>query len=640
MCGICGVRTFDGSPVEADVLRHMRDVMTHRGPDEEGLYLNDTVGFGHRRLSIIDLKTGRQPIHNEDETVWIVFNGEIYNHQEIRKRLESRGHRYYTQSDTETIVHAYEEYGTDCVKEFNGMFAFAIWDSRTETLFMARDRLGQKPLYYTFDDRRLVFASEIKSILRYPGIERRVDMEALSLYLTFLYVPAPWTMFQGIRKLPPASLLVCHNGEIRVEEYWDVSYHPVKRSLAGTQRELRERVVKAVGRRLISDVPLGAFLSGGVDSSLVVAVMSRLMGRPVDTYSVGFDENVGGSAKFNVDYYHAQLVSQHLGTNHHEVMVSTADNLPALFARLVWGMDEPLCNPIIIATYLVSRLAKQTVTVTLSGDGSDELFGGYTRYVSDKIVDWYRLIPVMLRRGLLDPLIRHGLPSGRLRSLSEKAVLPLNAERYLTWWMQFDEDDKHRLFTPEAWIGVDPLLPASVVETYLDRVGSDSFQDRLAYTDLKMWIAEESNMRVDKMSMLASLETRAPFLDHELVEFAATVPFSRKVKRMTSKYILKQTFADLLPQEVVRRPKWGFFSPASSWLRTGLKNLTVQLLSAPCLAEAGLFQVDYVEEMVQRHIRKEVYNLNKVWALLTFQLWYEIYITQNEQYLSMVKDVG
>jgi asparagine synthase (glutamine-hydrolysing) len=637
MCGICGVRTFNDTAVEVEILRRMRDVMIHRGPDEEGLFLSDTVGFGHRRLSIIDLKTGRQPIHNEDETVWIVFNGEIYNHREIRKHLEARGHRYYTRSDTETIVHAYEEYGVDCVRKFNGMFAFAIWDSLTETLFLARDRLGQKPLYYTVDGRRLVFASEIKSILEYPDIERRVDMEALNLYLTFLYVPAPWTMFQEIRKLPPASTLICRNGKVHIREYWDVSCHPIKRSPTEIRRDVRERVVKSVERRLISDVPLGAFLSGGVDSSIVVAIMSQLMGRPVDTYSVGFDESVGGGPKFNVDYYHARLVSQHLGTNHHEVRVSAVDNLPALFTRLVWELDEPLCNPIVIATYLVSRLAKQTVTVALSGDGSDELFGGYTRYVSDKVVDWYRLVPAILRHGLLEPLMRHGFLPRRLKSLSEKAALPLNAERYLTWWAQFDGEDKRWLFTPEAWLDVDPFLPVRVVDDYLGRADGDSFQARLAYTDLKMWIAEESNMRVDKMSMLASLETRAPFLDHELVEFAATVAFSQKIRGLTSKYVLKRAFADLVPREVVRRPKWGFFSPASSWLRTELKDLTLEVLSAPRLAEAGFFQGDYVENMVQGHIRKEVYNLNKVWALLAFQMWYEIYITRNKKYLAMAR---
>jgi len=303
-------------------------------------------------------------------------------------------------------------------------------------------------------------------------------------------------------------------------------------------------------------------------------------------------------------------------------------------------MDEPLCNPIIIATYLVSRMARQTVTVALSGDGADESFGGYTRYVSDKIVDWYRLVPGVLRRGLFNPLIRRGLAAGQLKPLAEKADLPLNAERYLTWWAQFNAEDKRHLFTPGAWVDVDPTLPARVVQPYLDRVDSDDFRDRLAYTDLKMWLAEESNMRVDKMSMLASLETRAPFLDHELVEFAATIPFSYKLRGLTSKYILKQTFADLLPHEVIRRPKWGFFSPASAWLRADMKDLTVEVLSATHLAEAGLFQWRSVDELVQRHIRKEVYNLNKVWALLTFQLWYEIYIAQNEAYLAVVKDGG
>jgi len=533
MCGICGVRTFDGSLVEVDVLRRMRDIMTHRGPDEEGLYLNDTIGFGHRRLSIIDLKTGQQPICNEDKTVWIVSNGELYNHQEIRKQLEAKGHGYYTQSDTETIVHAYEEYGTACVQEFNGMFAFAIWDSNKDMLLLARDRLGQKPLYYSVDDEKLIFASEIKSILEYPDVERKIDIEALNLYLTFLYVPAPWTMFNGIKRLPPGHLLTCKGKEIQIEKYWDVVYRS-----SDTRDEghyiggIRRKLTKSVERRLMSDVPLGVFLSGGLDSSVVVGLMSQIMDRPVDTYSVGFDASIGGSPKFNVDFEHAKLVARHFGTNHHEIVISKNDDLEELLPKLVWQLDEPLSNPTIIPTYLVAKLAKESVTVTLSGDGADELFGGYTRYRADKMVSYYRKIPGPLRDKILTPLI-HSIPMlQRLKKLAEKASLPLGAERYLTWWTVFSPYDKALLFTKGLVNQVDGGLSERVVSSCFDNVNTGSFQDKLSYTDLKMWIAEESNMRMDKMSMLASVEARAPFLDHELVEFAATIPFSLKVKSL------------------------------------------------------------------------------------------------------------
>ena len=634
MCGICGVRRFDNELVDESILFEMRDVMHHRGPDDEGLYVGRGVGLGNRRLSVVDLVTGHQPMHNEDKTIWITLNGEIYNHEEIRATLEKRGHHYYSRSDTETIIHAYEEFGKDCVQKLNGMFAFAIWDSSKDMLLLARDRLGQKPLYYSVDDEKLIFASEIKSILEYPDVERKIDIEALNLYLTFLYVPAPWTMFEGIKKLSPGHLLTCKGREIQIEKYWDVVY---RSSDTRDERHyiggIRRKLTKSVERRLMSDVPLGVFLSGGLDSSVVVGLMSQIMDRPVDTYSVGFDASIGGSPKFNVDFEHAKLVARHFGTNHHEIVISKNDDLEELLPKLVWQLDEPLSNPTIIPTYLVAKLAKESVTVTLSGDGADELFGGYTRYRADKMVSYYRKIPGPLRDKILTPLIYRTPMPQRLKRLAEKASLPLGAERYLTWWTVFSPDDKALLFTKGLVNQVDGALSERVVSSCFDNVNTGSFQDKLSYTDLKMWIAEESNMRMDKMSMLASVEARAPFLDHELVEFAATIPFSLKVKGLTTKYILKKAFSDMLPKAIIEREKWGFFCPASSWLRDHVRDLTLQLLSRASIESGGLFNYDYVDSLVQRHLNREEYNLNKVWALLTFQLWYEIYINQNHEYI-------
>lgn len=634
MCGICGVKRFDSKLVDESILLKMRDIMYHRGPDDEGLYVGHGVGLGNRRLSVIDLVTGHQPMHNEDKTIWITLSGEIYNHEEIRAVLEQKGHCYYSRSDTETVVHAYEEFGKDCVQKLNGMFAFAIWDNNKDFLLLARDRLGQKPLYYAAGDEKLIFASEIKSILEYPDVEREIDVEALSLYLTFLYVPAPWTMFKGIKKLSPGHLLTCKGKEIQIEKYWDMVYWPSDtRDERYYIEEIRRKLSKSVERRLMSDVPLGAFLSGGVDSSVVVGLMSQIMARPVDTYSVGFDASIGGSPKFNVDFEHARLVAEYFDTNHHEIVVSKNDDLEELLPKLVWQLDEPLSNPAIIPTYLVAKLAKESVTVTLSGDGGDELFGGYTRYRADKIVSYYRKMPGPLRDKILTPVIRGTPMPQSLKKLVEKASLPLGAERYLTWWTVFRPEEQAALFARSLVNRAEFTLPERVVFSYIDNVDTGNFQDKLSYTDLKMWIAEESNMRMDKMSMLASVEARAPFLDHELVEFAATIPFSLKVRGLTTKYILKKAFSDILPKAIIERGKWGFFCPASFWLRNHVRNLTLQLLSRASIESAGLFNYDYVDSLVQRHLNREEYNLNKVWALLTFQLWYEIYINQNREYI-------
>lgn len=625
MCGICGVRRFDGGPVEQEVLRAMRDAMVHRGPDDEGLYLSAGVGLGHRRLSVIDLATGHQPMFNENGTVGIVFNGEIYNHLDVRAEMERLGHRYATRSDTESIIHAYEEGGTACLHRLNGIFAFAVWDARDRTLFLARDRTGMKPLYYWADAGQFIFASEIKSILEYPGIPRQLDMDGLNLYLALQYIPAPWTLFKGIRKLPPGCFLVCRaDGQIKIEKYWDVAYGDENDQGEEYYIEgIRERVLRAVDRQLISDVPLGAFLSGGVDSSIVVGLMSRLMNRPVDTYVVGFDL---GEYKFNVDREHARLVARHFGTNQHEVVISQADRIADVLPHLIRQMDEPISNPTAIAVYFVSRLARQTVKVVLSGDGADELFGGYHRYVYDRMVSQYEVVPAPLREGVMRPLVL-GLPfPHRVKQLVRRASLGHTPARYLTWWTVFTLEDRMKLFSPALSEQVSDGALEGLVSSHLDQVTSRHFQDKLAYTDLKMWIADQSNTLLDKMSMLVSLEARAPFQDYELVEFAGRIPFKYKVRGQKIKVLLKRAFQDLLPAEVVARSKHGFQSPGSHWLRTDLRQMVLDVLSRGHVQQGGLFNPDYIERVVIRHLNKEEYNLNKVWALLMFQLWSDVYL--------------
>ena len=608
------------------MLRAMRDAMTHRGPDDEGLYLSAGVGLGHRRLSVIDLTTGHQPMFNEDGTVCIVFNGEIYNHLDVRTEMQRLGHRYATRSDTESIVHAYEEDGSACVQRLNGMFAFAIWDARDHTLFLARDRTGMKPLYYWVDSDKFIFASEIKSVLEYPGVPRQLDMDGLNLYLALQYVPAPWTLFRGVRKLPPGCFLVCRaDGQVKVEKYWDVAYgggddHGEAHYVEG----IRERVWRAVERRLVSDVPLGAFLSGGVDSSIVVGLMSRIMDYPVDTYVVGFDLGEY-SPKFNVDREHAGLAARHFGTNQHEVVISQADRIADVLPNLVRQLDEPISNPTAIAVYFVSCLARQTVKVVLSGDGADELFGGYHRYVYDRMVSQYEAIPAPLREGVMRPLVL-GLPFPRqVKQLVRRTSLGPTPARYLAWWTTFTLEDRMQLLSPalSEQVGDDAL--EGLVMSCLNNVPSRSFQDKLAYTDLKLWIADQSNMVVDKMSMLASLEARSPFQDYELVEFAGSIPFKYKVRGHGMKVLLKRAFQDLLPTEVVMRSKHGFQSPGSYWLRNDLRELVLDVLSRERVRRDGLFNPDYVERIMTRHLNSEEYNLNKVWALLTFQLWYDVY---------------
>lgn len=620
MCGICGIRNFKDEVIDERVLQAMNHSIAHRGPDGVGVHLAPGIGLAMRRLSIVDLVTGDQPIYNEDRSAVIIYNGEIYNHLDLRAQLESLGHIYRTHADTESILHAYDQYGVDCVTHLRGMFGLAIWDEKTKTLLLARDRLGEKPLYYAQLDHELIFASEIKALLQHPRLTPEVDEQALDLYLTLGYVPAPRTMFKGIYKLPPAHRLIARDSKIVIEPYWDVTFESQPINEHEAIRELRKLFTLAVEERLMSDVPLGAYLSGGVDSTLVVALMSRKMDRAVDTYSVGFDESY--NPKFNTDAHFAKLASQILKTNHHPVIPSKNDSLAELIPHIITQMDEPLANPNALATYLVSRQARADgLKVLLTGDGGDELFAGYERYQYDLRVSQYQMIPETIRAHVTSPILRR--MGSRFAKLAEQGDAATPAQRYLNWHAIFDESAKRQLLTRPITSNLQ-----SLISSFISRGDSPHFQDRLMLTDLKLWLAEESNMRVDKSAMLASIETRAPFLSHPVVEFASKIPLQLKLRNGSTKYLLKKTFADLIPKEIANRPKQGFASPASKWLRGELRELVTRALSPQALNTSGYFNANYVGELLDSHLNKKEYHLNQLWSLLTFQVWFYKYIAK------------
>lgn len=630
MCGICGIRRFDNSLPDERLLNAMNGVIAHRGPDGPGVHLAPGIGLAMRRLSIVDLATGDQPIYNEDRSVVVVYNGEIYNHLEVREKLQLAGHVYQTRSDTETVVHAYEEYGVASVEQLRGMFAYAVWDAKTETLFIVRDRLGEKPLYYAELPGELIFASEIKALLQHPGLGPQVDEAALDLYLTLNYVPAPYTMFKGIRKLPAGHRLIVRGRQVCTEPYWDVTIQspaePIDEREAAA--ELRKQFTVAVEERLMADVPLGAYLSGGVDSTLVVGLMSRAMERPVDTYSVGFDESASGTDKFNTDAEFAKLASQAFKTNHRPVVLSKADRIADMIPFIVTQMDEPLANPNALATYLVARQARTDgLKVLLTGDGGDELFAGYERYANDAKVSAYLRLPKAVRQAILSPILRW--TGGSPKKLADRADLESPVERYLSWHQIFTTGDKAQLFRRTLPVDSE-ALQEETIGTFMRRGSSDVFQDRLMTADLKLWLPEESNMRVDKSAMAASIETRAPFLSHPVVEFAARLPFDLKLRGGVSKYLLKKAFADMIPPAIANRRKMGFASPASKWLRGELRPLAEKMLSAEAIKESGYFQPLYVKSLLETHVNNRGYFLNPLWSLLTFQLWYFHYIARKE----------
>lgn len=627
MCGICGIMTFSPSAVIApEELRRMNDAIFHRGPDEEGFYHHEQIGMAMRRLSIIDLSSGQQPISNEDGTLWIVFNGEIYNYLELRAELERRGHRFKTRSDTEAIVHAYEEYGVECPSKLNGMFGFAIWDTRRRSLFLSRDRLGKKPLYYYAGRDRFIFASEMKSILQAQGVPRQISPEALDLYLTYEYVPAPHTILADLKKLPAGhSLLIKADGKTELRRYWDLHFRENGYHSAELQQGLVELLQDAVKIRLMSEVPLGAFLSGGIDSSCIVALMARAMDQPVKTFSIGFEEG-----SYN-ELHYAREIARHYRTDHKEFILRP--NALELTEKLVRHLDEPLGDFSIFPTYLVSKMAREHVTVVLSGDGGDELFAGYDAYRADRMYRAYRRLPAFVRHGLVSPAAKLLPPTEKKKGACNKIKRFVEGTQYPedlqhVRWMIFLAAQEKRLLYGEALRAVDMQHGAhDFMRHHFQHADSQDEINRQLYVDIKTYLCDDIMVKVDRMSMAASLEARAPFLDYRVVEYAATIPSALKLRGKQTKWILKQAMAELLPPQIIKRGKEGFSIPIKNWLKQELRPLMLDVLSPARLKRDGFFDAAYVRRLVDEHLRGVENHSHRLWALTVFGIWHDHYLS-------------
>ncbi len=626
MCGIFG--RLDTAPIPLGVGDAATDVLRHRGPDERGVWQGDGVFLGMRRLSIIDLAGGQQPIWNEDGTCCIVYNGELYNYLDLRPILEAKGHVFRTRSDTEVILHAYEEWGPRCLERFNGMFALAIWDGKQQALFLARDRIGEKPLYYFHDGRRLIFASEIKAILADATVPRRLNPQGLANFLALGHAVAPQTIYQNISKLLPGHYLFARNGKLQVTRYWDVGdEQALPKDATLSEEEYATRIADllddSVRRRMIADVPVGAFLSGGVDSSAVVALMKRHASAPVKTFSLGF--GIGGAYNELAD---ARAVAQHFATEHHELQVEDAD-LVASLRTLVYHYDEPFGDAAGFPVYLLSRFAREHVKVVLCGDGGDELFGGYRRYSADRAARYYQMLPGILSRRWIPALV-HRLP--RFRRLKRiVATLPIQdpGRRYAAWRLLFPPPMQAELLTPalaETLAGYDPIRDYPVHYRALNGCTASDHLNRLMYVDLKTLLADAYMEKTDKATMACSLEARLPLLDPRLVELAFQIPGHMKIRGMSTKRILKRAVQGLLPSAVLTKPKQGFAVPTDPWFGGKLKAFTFEVLLDPRSRRRGYFNMDVVERLWREHTEGRHVWDGQLWLLLNFELWHRIYL--------------
>jgi asparagine synthase (glutamine-hydrolysing) len=622
MCGIAGFVSFAGLPDRAaDLAVAMRDTLTHRGPDEAGLHCDAHAALAHRRLSIVDLGNGQQPMCNEDGTVWIVFNGEIYNHAEIRPELEARGHRYRTRSDTETIIHAYEEWGDDCVQRLRGMFAFALWDEPRRRLLMVRDRLGVKPLYYQWDGSTIVFGSEIKALLQHPSVRREWAPEALDAFLAFQYIPAPGSIYRHIAKLPPAHLMVVDEAGTTMKRYWELRFpdEPARASEDALLDELEARIDESVRLRLIGDVPLGAFLSGGIDSSVVVAAMRKMSPGRVVTTSVGFAEHA-----FN-ELEYARTVADHLGTERHERIVTpdVADLLP----KLAWHFDEPFADSSMVPTYYVSAAARRHVTVALSGDGGDELWAGYARH---RVEHWEATMRGWLGAGgsAFAGFVGRRLPLSikGARSLRHLGLPPAEACAIKHAYSFFEGSDRTALYSGDFAREVRRADPFAPFRAAYAECTSPRALDRSLYVDANTYLIDDIMTKVDRASMAVSLEAREPLLDHKLLEFAATVPPSLKLRNGQGKYLLRRLLERSVPASIVNRPKHGFEAPIGGWLKTALAPMARDLFFDGRMRSRGVFDVARVERLWTEHQAGTRDHRHRLWSLLMLELWFRQFV--------------
>ncbi len=625
MCGIAGfiVNERDAPVAGREILLDkMCRIITHRGPDEQGTIVRNRAALGMRRLSIIDLKSGQQPIFTEDGNLAIVFNGEIYNFLELKTELEGLGHRFKTNSDTETIVHAFEEFGADCLEKLRGMFAFAIWNFREESLFIARDRVGKKPLFYSLTEKgNFVFGSELKTLLAHGEIKKEIDFAALDAYLTFGYVPEEFCIFKNVRKLAPGHFLTFKNGEIETRKYWDFEYKKTENIKSEDEyvELLREKIKDAVNVRLISEVPLGAFLSGGVDSSTVVAMMSQLSNAPVKTFSIGFNEDSFDELKF------ARVAAKHFNTEHHEFVVTP--DLVEVIDDLIWHFDEPFADSSALPTFMVSKMARDFVTVVLSGDGGDELFAGYTRYVTDKKRGGLAALPKAFRRGVLQNL-GEKLPAGfagknYLYNVSLDAV-----DRYIDSVSHFNAVRKKSLYSKDFQAKLNGASGAGErdFKRFAESVSTGNPIDNLLYLDSKTYLPSDILTKVDRMSMATSLEARAPLLDHKLIEFVVQMPPELKMKGTETKYILKKAMEGIVPRPILYREKQGFGVPIADWINSQLRERIHADLSDRKTLERGYFEKSYVENLLSEHSKRRRDHSHALWILWMLELWHRKFI--------------
>lgn len=629
MCGICGKISLNGKPVSKKNIKEMGDLLAHRGPDGEGFYLNSrkNVGLGHRRLAIIDLKTGGQPMPNEDKTVWVVFNGEIYNFLELKKDLEKKGHHFKTTSDTEVIIHSWEEYGASCVKKFNGMFAFAIWDEKKQTLFLARDRLGKKPLFYAKTPVSFIFASEIKAILKNPELKKELDFEALSIYLSLGYFLAPFTPVKDIRKLPAASTLMLKDNQFKINEYWDLN-PLIKKEMPENIwiEEFNSLLQESVKKRLIADVPLGAFLSGGLDSTSIVSLMKEFSSARPKTFSIGFNERTYSELPY------AQKAAKFLKTDHQDLIVKP--DIKEILPKIIWTNDEPLGDTSAIPMYFLSQMTRKKVTVALSGDGGDENLLGYETYVADKLFPVYKSFPL---HHLISSVILKFWPTTfskvsfdyKLKQFVQAQNFNLEKAHYF-WRTIFSDDEKKNLINPDVYNNIKNHDTFFYFKKYFDKYPDGEFLDRAQYVDIKTWLTDDILVKVDRASMGNSLETRAPFLDYRLVEFLAQAPSNLKLKGFKTKYLLKRAMRGKIPDEIINRKKAGFNAPVPVWLRGDLKKLVLEYLAEKNIKKIGLFNYDFIKILMKDYFSGHRDNSLKLWLLLNFMMWYDIFFGNKE----------
>lgn len=642
MCGICGIVGERSQATWPEALGRMTSVLHHRGPDDEGHHFEEGVALGHRRLTIIDLtRAGHQPMTNEDGTLWLTYNGEIYNHRDIRRELIAKGHRYRSETDSETIIHAFEEWGESAVERFRGMFAFGLWDRRTQRLWLVRDRLGVKPLYYAVAGDTLVFASEIKSILESGVVSATLDPHALPEYLNFGYVAGERTMFAGIRRLPPGSYLVWERGQVKTTQYWDVEFASDS-SLAGrSEGELTEQLCElldqSVQSRLMSDVPLGVFLSGGLDSSAIAAIAAKHVSGRLNTFSVGFER------QYYSELPHARVVAQHIGADHHEVVLTPDDFITSL-PRLIWHEDEPIWGPPSVALYAVAELAGRTAKVVLTGEGSDELFAGYDRYWmtawNARFAGLYGVVPSVARRAIRGALLEGPLPERVRRALGHTPIGRDNTIESLVfdnWFGVFNPEMQRQIGTlhlQEMLAGTD--VYASHRQEFSRDQGVD-IVDRMLRTDVKCSLVELL-MKQDQMSMAASIESRVPFLDHKLVEFAASVPAGLKIRGHTGKHLLKRALEGLLPDSIINRPKEGFPVPFDTWLRERFIGQIRSILLADDAFTAAWIRPDVSRQLLDAHAAGRANATRQIWNLFSLELWARVFLGGQRWWVDSPRD--